>query len=65
MLTWADRTWRAEQWRDGWRVSHGTRKGGYGGMRRHLTWDQMVAYLLDQGVDPVEDLDTEEPRRPR
>lgn len=65
VLTWRGRTWRAEQWPDGWRLTHGDARGGHGLILTKATLDQVTAKLLDEGVDPVEDVDSEEPRRPR
>lgn len=47
VLTWQDGRWRAEQWPDGWRLFY---LGGQ--MASKLTLDQMVRFLLDNGVNP-------------
>ncbi len=47
VLRTPDKAWRAEQHRDGWRLTH---LGVL--LLTRATLDQVVARLLDRGVDP-------------
>jgi hypothetical protein len=47
VLKTADRVWRAERWRDGWRLY---RQGGL--VLQHASLGQVSAYLAEQGVNP-------------
>ncbi len=53
VLTWLGGRWRAEQHPTGWRLFE------WGGLRlSRATLDEMTRFLLEQGVDPVDDLDS-------
>ncbi len=47
VLRTPDKTWRAELWSDGWRLTH------HGVLLlSRATLDEVVAYMLDRGADP-------------
>ncbi len=48
MLRTPDKTWRAEQHRDGWRLTH---LGVL--LLTRATLDQVVGYMLDRNADPA------------